>query len=74
MPFAAGIDPLSSFLDFTEKRRKAWALSLSKRSATTPAVLCGSAVYGELSADGSRDVNEKESANCRNICRALLHK
>ncbi|KAL8449815.1 hypothetical protein Emed_002778 [Eimeria media] len=67
-------DPITSLLELVEERKKLWAQSFSKRTETTPAIHCASALYGGTRADGTLFVDVQEAANCRNLCRALLHK
>ncbi|KAL8440015.1 hypothetical protein Efla_004931 [Eimeria flavescens] len=67
-------DSITSLLEVVEERKKSWARSLSSRAKTTPALFCGSALYGGKRADGSVFVDLGEAANCRSICKALLDK
>ncbi|KAL8431142.1 hypothetical protein ACSSS7_005460 [Eimeria intestinalis] len=70
---AGTADPITSLLELVEERKKLWAQSFSERTDTTPAIHCVSAVYGGTRADGTLFVDVGEAANCRSLCRALLH-
>ncbi|KAL8271945.1 hypothetical protein Esti_004069 [Eimeria stiedai] len=71
---AGTADPITSLLALVEERKKLWAQSFSKRTGTTPAIHCASSLYGGTRADGTLFVDVQEAANCRSLCRALLHK
>ncbi|CDI87078.1 cysteine repeat modular protein, putative [Eimeria praecox] len=71
---AEGGDSVTSLLEIIEGRKKNWARTKTKEEGQPHGIHCSSAVYGQINAGETVVVNPEEAPNCRNLCRALLHK